>query len=68
MIDRASRFGIMAGHGGGGPGYSAGALTLPDARGHRITSIALANSDHDDLGLQIAFSNAMAIGESFESN
>lgn len=55
MIDPQSRYGIMAGHAGGGPGYSAGALHVPDAHGHTITSVALANRDQPDLGLRIAF-------------
>ena len=67
MIDRGSRFGILAGHGGGGPGYSAGALTIPDACGRRITSVALANSDQDDLGLQIAHSMATTLGDVLET-
>ena len=45
----------MAGHGGGGPGYSAGAIHVSTAHGHRITSVVLANRDQDDLGLGMAF-------------
>jgi D-alanyl-D-alanine carboxypeptidase len=55
MVDTGSRWGLMAGHGGGGPGYSAGVIHLPDVHGRRITSAALANSDQSDLGLQVAF-------------
>jgi D-alanyl-D-alanine carboxypeptidase len=54
MIDPASPYGLLAGHGGGGPGYSAGALVLPDVRGRRISAAAIANRDQPDLGLQIA--------------
>ena len=61
MIDRRSRYGVMAGHGGGGPGYSAGALHIPDAHGRRITSIALANCDQGDTGLMLAYELAMAV-------
>lgn len=55
MIDQGSRYGMLAGHGGGGPGYAAGVLYLPDANGRRITSAALANSDQGDAGLRAAF-------------
>ncbi|HEY0602259.1 MAG TPA: serine hydrolase domain-containing protein [Herpetosiphonaceae bacterium] len=55
MIDPQSSYGVMAGHGGGGPGYSAGVLHVSDAHGHTITSVALANRDQPDLGLRIAF-------------
>jgi D-alanyl-D-alanine carboxypeptidase len=64
MIDTASRFGIMAGHGGGGPGYSAGFVHLPDVHGRRITAAALANCDQSDLGLQVAFELAESVAAS----
>jgi D-alanyl-D-alanine carboxypeptidase len=63
MVDRGSRHGLIAGHAGGGPGYSVGALHLPDVYGHRLTSIALANCDQDDLGMQLAFEMAMLVGD-----
>jgi D-alanyl-D-alanine carboxypeptidase len=63
MIDPRSRYGMLAGHGGGGPGYSAGAVHLPNVRGHRVTSVALANSDQDDLSLRIAFTLAMLLAD-----
>ena len=63
MIDPESRYGLMAGHGGGGPGYSAGVLHLPFANGRRITSAVLTNSDAGDSGLQIAFRLAMLAAE-----
>jgi D-alanyl-D-alanine carboxypeptidase len=55
MIDPQASYGAMVGHGGGGPGYSAGVLHVPDAHGHTITSTALANRDQPDRGLHIAF-------------
>jgi D-alanyl-D-alanine carboxypeptidase len=64
MIDTGSRWGLMVGHGGGGPGYSAGMIHLPDVRGRRITSAALANSDQGDLGLQVAFQMAERVAGS----
>ena len=58
MLDPGSPFGLVAGHAGGGPGYSAGALHFPNVGGRRVTTVALANSDRGDIGLQIAFALA----------
>lgn len=66
MIDRQSRHGMMVGHGGGGPGYSTGALHLPNASGQRVTAVALANRDAGNLGLRLAFELAMATGDALE--
>jgi D-alanyl-D-alanine carboxypeptidase len=55
MIDRASPLGLVAGHGGGGPGYAAGALSVTGAVGHRVTAVALANRDHGEIALETAF-------------
>lgn len=54
MIDPASPHGVAAGHGGGGPGYAAGALHFSNVDGRTAVSVALANRDHPDLGLQVA--------------
>lgn len=56
MLDPASPHGVAAGHGGGGPGYSTAALHFSDVDGQQVVSVALANRDHPDLGLQIAAS------------
>ncbi len=53
MVDRASRHGVLAGHGGGGPGYSSGVLT-GHAGGRLVTAAALANTDAPELGMRIA--------------
>jgi len=66
MIDPRARYGVIAGHGGGGPGYSAGALHVPDVHGRRITSVALANRDQPDLGLRTAFTMAMMLADTLE--
>ncbi len=58
MIDLNSPFGLVAGHGGGGPGYSTAAFHFPDVAGHRLTSVSLANRDQPDLGLDLAFALA----------
>lgn len=63
MIDPQSAYGSIAGHGGGGPGYSAGALHVPDIQGHAITSVALANCDQSDLGLRVAFTMTALLAE-----
>ncbi len=56
MLDPASPHGVVAGHGGGGPGYSTAALHFSDVRGRQAVSVALANGDRPDLGLLIAAS------------
>lgn len=53
LIDRTSRYGLLAGHGGGGPGYSSGVLT-GHIRGRLVTAAALANTDAPDLGRRMA--------------
>ena len=55
MIDRSRRAGRLAGHGGEGPGYSAGALCFAPRHGPRATAVALANSESHDLGLRLAW-------------
>lgn len=64
MLDPGSPFGLVAGHGGGGPGYSAGAFHFPNVGGRRVTAVALANSDCDDLGMPIAFALSEAVADS----
>jgi D-alanyl-D-alanine carboxypeptidase len=54
MLDAQSHYGVSAGHGGGGPGYSAGALHCTDVGGHGVTAVALVNQDASDLGMRIA--------------
>jgi len=53
MLDRTSRHGVLAGHGGGGPGYSSGVLT-GEVGGRMVTAAALANTDGRELGMRIA--------------
>jgi D-alanyl-D-alanine carboxypeptidase len=61
MLDPANRYGVVAGHTGGGPGYSTAAYYFPEVSGHRVTSVALVNRDGGDLATQIAFSMADGI-------
>lgn len=56
MIDPGNQFGRVAGHTGGGPGYSTAAYHFPDVAGHRVTSVALVNRDGDDTATDIVFS------------
>ena len=63
MLDTGSPHGLVAGHGGGGPGYSAGLLHLSNIRGRRVTAAALVNRDVDELGLRLAWLLAHAVGE-----
>ncbi len=58
MIDPGSPYGSVAGHGGGGPGYSAAALHLPHIEERRATIVVLANRDRDDLAMGISFALA----------
>lgn len=62
MMDPANRFGVVAGHTGGGPGYSAAAYHFPDVDGHRVTSVALVNRDGSDIATDIAFSMVEHLG------
>jgi D-alanyl-D-alanine carboxypeptidase len=54
MIDPASRFKEMAGHNGGGPGFTASAFHFADVSGHRVSGVALLNADPpDDLAQRV---------------
>jgi D-alanyl-D-alanine carboxypeptidase len=46
--------GSLSGHGGGGPGFSAGALSLPGPDGGRVTAFSLVNQNSGDAGLILA--------------
>lgn len=62
MLDARSRYGLITGHAGGGPGYSAGALHL-HVHGQHITSVALANRDQGMLGLRLAWKLATTLAD-----
>ncbi|GAB4217663.1 MAG: serine hydrolase domain-containing protein [Synechococcales cyanobacterium] len=51
MIDLESPHGLVAGHGGGGPGYSVAAFHFPNVVESQITISAIANQDRQDYGL-----------------
>lgn len=63
MIDPASRFGTVAGHTGGGPGFSTAAYRFPDLAGHAVTIVALVNRDGGDTGTDIVFTLANHLAE-----
>jgi D-alanyl-D-alanine carboxypeptidase len=56
--DLAPGSGLVAGHAGGGPGYSAAAFRFESASGRRVTCVALANSDRGDIATRITFTLA----------
>jgi D-alanyl-D-alanine carboxypeptidase len=62
MIDAGSPYGLVVGHAGGGPGYATAAFHFPDIGGQAVTVVALANRDHDEIGVEIAF----ALAQRFE--
>ena len=63
MMDPANRFGVVAGHTGGGPGYSTAAYRFPDVHGHRITSVTLVNQDGSDIATDIVFSMVQRLAD-----
>ena len=63
MVDLGSPYGRVAGHAGGGPGYSAAAFHFPDVAGRRLTSVAVANRDGSDLGTEISFALVAAYAD-----
>jgi D-alanyl-D-alanine carboxypeptidase len=63
IIGGDPRFGIIAGHGGEGPGYSTAALHFSSVGGHQMTTVALANADGFDLGLKIAYAIAASVAD-----
>jgi D-alanyl-D-alanine carboxypeptidase len=60
MIDCRSPFGMVVGHGGGGPGYSTAAFHYSDVGGHPVTAVALVNRDQPGAGTDIVFALVQA--------
>jgi D-alanyl-D-alanine carboxypeptidase len=58
MLDPASPYGLVAGHGGGGPGYAAAAFHFAALAGEPITIVALLNRDHNDAAMRVVFTLA----------
>ncbi|MGZ3716569.1 MAG: serine hydrolase domain-containing protein [Ktedonobacterales bacterium] len=61
MVDRQSPYGVLSGHGGGGPGYSAAAFSFSNVAGQRVTTVALVNHDQPPQATPIAFALAHAL-------
>ena len=55
MIDLDAPYGLVVGHTGGGPGYSAAAYHFPDVKGRNVTVGALANGDVGDPATRVTF-------------
>lgn len=63
MLDPASPHGLVAGHGGGGPGYAAAAFHFAALAGRPTTIVSLLNRDHDDAAMRIVFALAALLTE-----
>lgn len=66
MIDLGSRHGRVAGHAGGGPGYSTAAFHFPDVHGCRLTAVTLVNRDQPELATPIASALVAAYADHLE--
>ena len=64
FVDVASPYGIVGGHTGEGPGYSAAAFNFSSVGESRVTVVALANRDRHDFGLQLVFNMLHTLVES----
>jgi D-alanyl-D-alanine carboxypeptidase len=56
MVDADATDYWLIGHGGGGPGFSHGALTMTRTDGRRTTAVVFTNRDHAEIGLDLAWS------------
>jgi hypothetical protein len=68
MTDLASRYGQIAGHAGGGPGYATAAFHFPDVAGHRVTSVALINHDCANSAVPIVFALVDLVEQQLRDN
>ncbi|HYJ13784.1 MAG TPA: serine hydrolase domain-containing protein [Thermomicrobiales bacterium] len=55
MMDPANQYGVVAGHTGGGPGFSTAAYYLPDVGGSRVSVVAFVNRDGSDAATDLVF-------------
>jgi hypothetical protein len=62
MLDPASPHGLVAGHGGSGPGFSIGVFHFPALAGRPVTIVVLANW-RGGAGQNIAFAVADALAD-----
>jgi len=68
MIDLSSRYGLVAGHAGGGPGYATAVFHFPDVTGHRVTVAAMVNRDGRDLATEIVVHLVDLIAQQLRDN
>ncbi len=55
MLDAQPARGLVAGHGGGGPGYATAAFYFSDSAQRDVVVVALVNCDRGNLGMEIVF-------------
>lgn len=58
MMDTASPHGVVAGHTGGGPGYSTAAYSFANVAGKPVSVVALVNRDGSDIATDLVFTLA----------
>lgn len=63
FMDTDSPYGRVAGHNGGGPGYSIAAFHFSALAGRPTTIAAATNQEGDNVGLDVAYAMARALAE-----
>ncbi len=63
FMDTDSPYGRVAGHNGGGPGYSIAAFHFSALAGRPTTIAAATNRDGDNVGLEVAYAVARVLAE-----
>lgn len=63
FMDTDSPYGRVAGHNGGGPGYSIAAFHFSALAGRPTTIAAATNQDGDNVGLDVAYAVARVLAE-----
>ncbi len=63
FVDTASPYGRVAGHNGGGPGYSIAAFHFSALAGRPTTIAAATNREGDNVGLAVAYALARVLAE-----
>lgn len=63
FMDTASPYGRVAGHNGGGPGYSIAAFHFSALAGRPTTIAAATNREGDNVGLEVAYTLARVLAE-----
>lgn len=63
FVDTASPYGRVAGHNGGGPGYSIAAFHFSALAGCPTTIAAVTHREGDNVGLDVAYAVARALTE-----